>query len=228
MMINIDDKNDIFVYKLTVDNGGAPCLDRENNLLSLCICKPNIRKFAKKNDWIIGMGGKSVPELKDRLIYIAKVTSVLENGKYYQEDEYKKRADCIYELVNGKYRRKKNFTVYPFHKEDSENLSHDLGQAPDYDRAVCLVSDKFVYFGNGGSDRTKKPNIESIQDIYDDIPRDYRKNHDEAIRKRLIEFINKIVEEFGYGKRGEPTHLDKSKKCSMVEDDGIMHCPKKC
>ena len=63
--------NDIFMYKLTTDNGGAPCV--ENELLSLCICKPKIRMSAKVGDWIIGMGGKSVNDLRNRLIYLAKV-----------------------------------------------------------------------------------------------------------------------------------------------------------
>jgi len=40
--------NDIFMYKLTTDNGGAPCV--ENELLSLCICKPKIRMSAKVGD----------------------------------------------------------------------------------------------------------------------------------------------------------------------------------
>ncbi|HPY31129.1 MAG TPA: hypothetical protein PLT00_12660 [Verrucomicrobiota bacterium] len=45
----------IFVYKMTADNGGAPCL--MNDLLSLAICKPKIRHKAKVGDWIIGLGG---------------------------------------------------------------------------------------------------------------------------------------------------------------------------
>ena len=35
---------DIYVYKIVADIGGAPCV--WNNLLSLAICKPMIRKTA--------------------------------------------------------------------------------------------------------------------------------------------------------------------------------------
>ena len=36
----------IYVYKIVADIGGAPCV--KNNLLSLAICKPKIRKTAGK------------------------------------------------------------------------------------------------------------------------------------------------------------------------------------
>ncbi len=46
---------DIYVYKMTADNGGAPCVHRR--LLSLAICKPKIRKAANRGDLIFGFGG---------------------------------------------------------------------------------------------------------------------------------------------------------------------------
>ena len=64
---------DIYVYKIVADNGGAPCV--RNNLLSLAICKPKIRRTAGKGSFIFGFGGK---EYKERLIYIARVTAKLE------------------------------------------------------------------------------------------------------------------------------------------------------
>jgi hypothetical protein len=47
---------DIYVYKMVVDNGGAPCVTRK--LLSLAICKPKIRKSAERGSLIFGFGGK--------------------------------------------------------------------------------------------------------------------------------------------------------------------------
>ena len=38
----------IYFYKLTTDNGGAPCV--QDNLLSLAICKPMIRMAAQVGD----------------------------------------------------------------------------------------------------------------------------------------------------------------------------------
>src|SRR5436309_3565884 len=76
----------VYVYKLTVDNGGAPCVTRR--LLSLAICKPNIRARACPGDWIFGFGGK---DLGGRLLYIARVSERLENGSYYRDDEEARR-----------------------------------------------------------------------------------------------------------------------------------------
>jgi len=45
----------IYFYKLTVDDGGAPCAER--GLLSLAICKPMIRRTAQKGDLIFGFAG---------------------------------------------------------------------------------------------------------------------------------------------------------------------------
>jgi len=80
---------DIFVYKIVVDSGGAPCVN--GNLLSLALCKPKIRKTAKKGSFVFGFGGK---EYEERLIYIARVTAKLEGTAYYQRREYARRPDC--------------------------------------------------------------------------------------------------------------------------------------
>src|SRR5262249_55834447 len=94
-------ESDIFIYKMVADNGGAPCVFR--NLLSLAICKPKIRKSAKKGSLIFGFGGKGY---KERLIYIARVTDKLEGRAYYQRQKYAGRPDCIYRVVDGRAERK--------------------------------------------------------------------------------------------------------------------------
>jgi Nucleotide modification associated domain 2 len=45
----------IYAYKMTDDNGGAPCV--QDGFLTLAICKPEIRKIAKEDDIIIGIVG---------------------------------------------------------------------------------------------------------------------------------------------------------------------------
>ena len=82
---------DIYVYKLVVDSGGAPCVS--GNLLSLALCKPKNRKTAGKDSFVFGFGGKGY---KERLIYIARVTAKLEGNVYYRRREYARRPDCIY------------------------------------------------------------------------------------------------------------------------------------
>ncbi len=206
--------NNIFIYKLTTDNGGAPCV--KDGLLSLAICKPRIRKSAGQKDFIIGMGAKSVNDLKGRLIYIAEVTKIIQDGDYYL-DKYSDRPDCIYakkgQVFNWRFGAQ-------YHSP--ADLTHDLGEQPYYERAICLLSDKFVYFG-----RNKEPSIEKIKDIYSALPRDYRVNHNNDTKNRLQEFIDEIFDKYGNGKHGDPTHLDMSKKCNGSEDE-IMLCTSRC
>ena len=61
----------IHVYKMMTHNGGAPCV--HDDLLSLAICKPKIRKAAPIGSLIFGFG----KALGGRLIYTARVTGEL-------------------------------------------------------------------------------------------------------------------------------------------------------
>lgn len=127
---------------MTVDNGGAPCIKKR--LLSLAICKPAIRRTAEKGDIIIGVAAKSLyPD--NRLIYIARVNKTISGKKYYSQQEYGRRPDCIYlwDGCNFKYRRDAKF-------HSKEDLAHDLGKPPQYDCAHVLLSRTFRYFGGKG------------------------------------------------------------------------------
>jgi hypothetical protein len=71
----------IYFYKLTVDDGGAPCV--EDGLLSLAICKPFIRVKAKVGDVVFGFAANSLYS-DNRLIYAARVTDKESGGAYYR------------------------------------------------------------------------------------------------------------------------------------------------
>lgn len=213
-MTQSNSKPDIFIYKMTADNGGAPCI--HNGIISLCICKPDIRtnRSADKGDWIIGMGGKSVSDLKGRLIYIMQVKECVDGNLYYAPgSKYADRPDCIYEWDGNEYIWKEGAE---YHK-NGEQLTHDLGTSPNYDKAVCLVGDKFAYFGNG---KKVDPSIKNIEDIYNALPRNYRKNYDTADYKLLIDYIKDYIMTKYEGMNGTPTHSDKDKKCNESEGGG--------
>jgi Nucleotide modification associated domain 2 len=64
--------DDIYLYKMTHDNGGAPCVS--HGMLSLAICKPVIRRTATPdNDFILGFAGNGLPPA-GRLVYAMRVT----------------------------------------------------------------------------------------------------------------------------------------------------------
>ena len=83
----------LYVYKLMVDNGGAPCV--HGNRLTLAICKPRIRSSAGIGDVIFGFAANSLSR-DNRLIYIARVTGIEPDGGYYDDDAYAGRPDRIY------------------------------------------------------------------------------------------------------------------------------------
>lgn len=139
----------IYFYKLTVDDGGAPCV--EMGLLSLSICKPMLRRTAEHGDIVIGFAANSL-HADNRLIYVARVNEKLKNGDYYRPGNYNGRADCIYEWRGGRFAQR---TGALYHGSAGD-LEHDLGQHPDYPRANTLLSREFCYFGASGSDAYKK------------------------------------------------------------------------
>src|SRR2546429_7307729 len=133
----------LYVYKLTTDNGGAPCVKR--GVLSLAICKPSWRRTAQADDWVFGLGGK---DLGGRLIYIARVTRVVMNGSYYADGAYKSRDDRIYRRDgDGKF----VVRVGAKYHRDGSQREHDLGKPPLYARAVTLLSDDFRHWGERGT-----------------------------------------------------------------------------
>lgn len=207
-----EDKPDVFIYRMTADAGGAPCV--HGGLISLCICKPRIRTSpsANRGDYIIGMGGTTNPKLSGRLIYIMQVKDCIDGKDYYKPNgNYWNRPDCIYEWDGQDYKWRQGAQYH----QNGANLVADLGSPSEYKKAVCIIGDKFAYFGDG---KKKNPDITKIRDIYKRLPRDFKKNHKTDYQK-LISYIDCVLTKFGYGKHGEPTDSDKSKKCNETEGD---------
>ncbi len=131
-----------YLYKTTVDNGGAPCV--KDGLLTVAICKPAIRRTAEKGDIIIGFAATSLyPD--NRVVYIAKVTKKLNGREYYSQQQYAKRADSIYRWDGRKFNYRRNAKYH-----GKEDLSHDLGKGPKYRSAEVVLSREFRYFGKKG------------------------------------------------------------------------------
>jgi hypothetical protein len=167
----------IYFYKLTRDDGGAPCI--RNGILSLAICKPFIRASAKLGDMIFGFAANSLSP-DNRLIYIARVTGKLCNGEYYTTRCYQNRGDCIYEAMGNCFVRR---TDAKFH-DGPENLVHDLGQAPHYKRANVLLSDDFRYFGDHGSADYKRE-FRRIKCAVEKLARGHRAHLSEVLREEF-------------------------------------------
>jgi Nucleotide modification associated domain 2 len=166
----------VYLYKLTVDDGGAPCV--ENDLLSLAICKPMIRSTADVGDFLFGFAARSLFD-DNRLIYVAKVTQKVE-GEYYRDRRYSRRSDCIYQL-RGRHFEWRPRALY----HGQHHLKQDLGKYPAYARANVLLSTNFRYFGTNGSVeyKTKYP---AIRCEVEELGQGHRVNHDEILRRELL------------------------------------------
>ena len=137
----------LYSYCIPYDNGAAP-----NPFLGVCtlvICKPVIRRTAKKGDWIVGTGSMQ-NGFANRVVYAMEVTQTMTMQEYdeYCKDELpgkipnwnseifeEKVGDCIYD-----FSRTPPVLRRSVHNEG--NRERDLGGE------CALLSDHFYYFGN--------------------------------------------------------------------------------
>jgi hypothetical protein len=137
-----------YFYKLTVDDGAAPCV--QDGLLTLAICKPMIRSSADVGDYVFGFAANSL-WADNRLIYVARVTKKLSNGEYWAATNFAQREDCVYEWRDEVMHLRPDAR----HHQHVSYMERDLGPGPFYSRANALMSEDFRYFGASGTDEYK-------------------------------------------------------------------------
>ncbi len=193
----------VYVYKIVADNGGAPCVWKE--LLSLALCKPQIRKSAKEKDVIFGFGGKDYGE---RLIYIAEITRKPKAGEYYQKVEFAARPDCIYaEDAVGVPQRKSTAT---YHK-DTDERRRDVGMK--FESAYVLLSENFRYWGGNGTDWYKHE-FPLVSSLVEGLKQGHRVNHSVKLQEQLMALKDKMWSQYGKMILGRPTETDKARICN--------------
>lgn len=193
----------LYVYKLVADNGGAPCVWR--GLLSLAICKPKIRRSAKKGNIVFGFGGR---KYCGRLIYIARVTEKPVTGDYYRKRQYARRPDCIYRDIEGKARRKRGAQ---YHTRSDERRK-DVGMR--FKRADVILSRDFRYFGRKGTDDYKHK-FSAIAALVEGLRRGHRVNHSANLRRELLELKRRVWRKYRRMTIGAPTDVDRSGLCNL-------------
>lgn len=173
----------IYFYKLVVDDGGAPCVEKA--LLSLAICKPAIRRTAETGNLIFGFAANSL-DRDNRLIYVARVTRKLTDGRYFDDPVYRDRADCIYERKGPEFVwRKRSWYHGPDH------IHHDLGKSPNYSNANVLLSSDFRYFGKSGSAEYKRK-YPTIGLAVDALGRGHRVKHTPLLYKEFTQLADDL------------------------------------
>jgi hypothetical protein len=140
----------LYTYTIPIDDGAAPNPFR--GLCSLAICKPGIRRTARKGDWVAGLGSRTAPggDLSGRLVYAMRVEEVLSLEEYDRRapadwphripnvrspDLSERLGDCIYDYSRGGPSLRRGV-------HGRENQKTDLGGMN------VLISRDFYYFGS--------------------------------------------------------------------------------
>ncbi len=176
----------VYIYKLTTDNGGAPCV-RERTL-SLAICKPAVRSTAHFGDIILGFAANTLYS-NNCLVYAAKVTRHLDAREYFSKVEYEARPDCVYRWNGSRFDWKPGAKYHSKH-----DMEHDLGKAPVYSRAHVLLSkgaEKFRYF-RGDSPIDYKTKYPHLKELVESIGQGCRVNFGDAVRNELRGFLPEL------------------------------------
>jgi hypothetical protein len=140
----------LFTYTIPIDDGAAPNPFR--GMCSLAICKPGIRRVAKKGDWVAGLGSKDAASgnLSGHLVYAMRVETVLSLKEYDEHapaewpfripdvaslDLSERLGDCIYDYSEGIPKQRPSV-------HDNSNVKTDLSGEN------VLISRDFYYLGN--------------------------------------------------------------------------------
>jgi hypothetical protein len=201
----------IYVYKMTTDNGGAPCVHR--GLLSLSICKPMIRRCASVGDLVFGFGGRA---LRERLIYAAVITGKLVDGSYYWNRQFSRRPDRIYERAHdGRAMRRPDAR---FHTT-SDELEHDVGLG--FERAQVLLSMDFRYFGKNGTTEYARAHAD-VAALIRGLGRGHRVGFSPGVRTELLALKDELWNRFTEMKNGVPTQQDRSRRCNTESSQAVI------
>ena len=178
--------NSIFKYVITHDEGKAPCVD--NGLLTLCICKPKIRRVAVPGDWVIATGSKVRVSKTPKIVFAAKITKKISMETYALEDN--KRSDSIYE-----------FDGFSLIHNGSSIHRDEKAQAADKSGINCLFSQKFWYFGPNA---IELPN--DLSSLYH-----YGIGHGKINNEKMFNLLENYLFNIPNGIIGEPNHKPKQR-----------------
>jgi hypothetical protein len=198
----------IYYYILRWDDGYAPC--PQDGMLTLAICKPAIRKNAKKADWIIGISPKNDGH---KLCYVAKVTRNIPGESYYMQDRFRRRGDCIYDFDGRKFTLRPDREVH--HGADKKR---DVGRSPYYDKAHVLVSSRrsFWYYGKKARNISARK-YPALRQRLTRLQQGHRVNHSPPVHEELLALIKERTTGHPgvYGKpRNPPNQTAHDSKCS--------------
>jgi hypothetical protein len=147
----------LFSYVVRYDSGFAP--NPFHGVCTLATCKPQIRKSANVDEWIVGTGSSDRRVQRgSTLVYAMRITEVLPRKQYWEDKKFRRKrpnlrgsskhacGDNIYSWDAAK-KGWRQLDSYHSKADGSPNLEH-VKRDTGVDRV--LVSSDFVYFGGQG------------------------------------------------------------------------------
>ena len=189
----------LFSYKMTTDSGFAP--NPFFGKMTLATCKPQIRKYKRKGDWIAGFTSKELccDEVGEEcLIFLMQVEEKILISQYYSHPDFQRkipnlsREEFIYKSGDNIYEPEGDGFI------QLKNPNHDTlkQQIHDLSGKYVLISTKFFYFGGNPLEipESMRPEIPKGQSAHGSLTHD---------TERAAEFIKYITEK-GVGVHSAP------------------------
>ncbi len=144
----------LYTYVVARDYGFAP--NPFHGVCTLAACKPEIRRTAQIDDWIVGTGSKP-NGLEGRLVYAMRVTESLDFDGFWSDERFREKrpnlhgsrmqayGDNIYHHGGrGRWLQENSHHSLRDGNPNQDNIDHDTQT----DR--ILISDHFTYWGAQG------------------------------------------------------------------------------
>ena len=141
----------VFSYVVDRDIGFAP--NPFFGFCTLATCKPDIRKFAKVEDWIIGTSSTTENKPK-HIVFAMKVTEKMTFNEYWNDSRFTNKKPFLsgsrkYQYGdNIYYQENKKWLQLPSHHTEEDGSPNLLNIKKDTKSDYVLISNHYYYFGN--------------------------------------------------------------------------------
>jgi hypothetical protein len=143
--------SDVYFYVVDRDFGFAP--NPFHGVCTLATCKPVLRRVAKPDDWILGMGGSRLKAV-GKCIFAMKVSKKITFNEYWNDPNYRDKKP----VRNGSLKMVVGDNIYWkqdefWNQSDSHHSNPDGSPNPhnlknDTQTDAVLISHHFYYFGS--------------------------------------------------------------------------------
>lgn len=207
----------VYMYVVDRDFGFAP--NPFHNICTLATCKPRIRSVARKDDWIIGMGGSRL-KATGKCIFAMRVSRRITFNEYWNNLLYRDKkpvrngsmkmivGDNIYHQVDGNWQQLNSHHSYPDGSPNPHNVKNDT------QTNAVLISDYFFYFGAAA--------IEIPPDILQEMNYENGRNHRTFNLAKAQPIISFIEAKFTPNRLlGDPFDFEDASARYSAEDDKV-------